>query len=278
MEETTMMLEGKAALITGGGAGIGAAIAERFVAEGARVCITGRRQQVLDEFVGSLPAGRVTTCAGDVSILEDAKRMVDTTVQFAGKLDILVNNAGIDPGGSVVDLEPDLWHQVLEINLTGPFYTMKYAIPKMIEQGGGSIINIASLAATRCLPHMLPYSVAKAGLLMLTKQAALDYGPANVRCNAVLPGATRTEMLEHSLAPMAQAMGVDIDGAFAHMTSPLPLRRAATPEEITGVCVFLASEDSTYVTAEQIRVDGGAGVVDPGGAMCSSTGVAWGVS
>lgn len=273
-----MMLKEKVALITGGGAGIGAAIAERFVAEGARVCITGRTQETLDRVAGSLPRERVITCAGDVSKLQDARRMVDATVQFGGKLDILVNNAGIDPAGTVVDLDPEVWHKVIEINLTGPFYTMKFAIPHMMTAGGGSIINIASVAAVRCLPNMLPYSVAKAGLLMLTKQAALDYGPANIRCNAVLPGATRTEMLENSLKPMAKAMGVDIDGAFAKMTSPLPLPRAASPREMTGICVFLASDDSSYITAEEIRVDGGAAVVDPGGAMCSDAGVGWGVS
>ncbi|OFW56739.1 MAG: hypothetical protein A2133_12205 [Actinobacteria bacterium RBG_16_64_13] len=271
-----MRLEGKVALITGGGAGIGTALARRFVAEGAKVCISGRRQEKLDEVARSLPKGSVVTCAGDVSKLDDAKRMVDVTVEFGGKIDVLVNNAGIDPGGTVVSLDPEVWHQVLETNLTGPFYTMKCAIPHMIAGGGGSIINISSLASVRCLPNMAAYCSAKAGLNMLTQQAALDFGPAGVRCNAVLPGPVRTEMTEHSLASMADAMGTDINGVFSKLTSSLPLRRASAPDEISGLCVFLASDDSRYITATAILADGGAAIVDPCGAALSSTGATWG--
>jgi NAD(P)-dependent dehydrogenase (short-subunit alcohol dehydrogenase family) len=207
-----MMLQGKVALITGGGAGIGAAIARRFVAEGARICISGRRQEKLEEMARSLPQGAVVTCAGDVSSFEDVERMVETTLEFGGKLDALVNNSAIDPGGTVVDLDPEIWRKVLDVNLTGPFYTMKAAIPHMIAAGGGSIINVSSLGGVRCLPSMAAYCTTKAGLIMLTQQAALDFGQARIRCNAVCPGPTRTEMLEHSLSPMAQAMGVDVDG------------------------------------------------------------------
>ena len=204
-----MMLEGKVALITGGGAGIGVAIAQRFVAEGAKVCISGRRQEKLDEVARSLPKGTVATVAGDVTVYEEAQRMVDAAVEFGGKLDVLVNNAGIDQGGLIVDLDPKVWHDVIETNLTGPFYLMKFAIPHMVKNGGGSIINMASLAGVRCLPNMAAYCSAKAGLIMLTQQAALDYGRAKIRCNAVLPGPVRTEMVENSMIPMAQAMGVE---------------------------------------------------------------------
>jgi meso-butanediol dehydrogenase / (S,S)-butanediol dehydrogenase / diacetyl reductase len=271
-----MMLEGKVALITGGGVGIGVAIAERFVAEGARICVTGRRQEKLDEVVRSLPKGAVGTCAGDVSVLEDAKRMVDAAVAFGDRLDILVNNAGVDRGGLIVDLDPKIWHEVIETNLTGPFYLMKYAIPHMIEAGGGSIINMASLAGVRCLPNMAAYCSAKAGLIMLTQQAALDYGPAKIRCNAVLPGPTRTKMLETSMIPMAEAMGVDVDGVFGKLTQFLPLRRAASTTEVAGICAFLASDDAAFITATAILVDGGAAIVDPCGAALSSTGATWG--
>jgi meso-butanediol dehydrogenase/(S,S)-butanediol dehydrogenase/diacetyl reductase len=273
-----MMMEGKVALITGGGAGIGVSLAERFVAEGAKVCISGRRREKLEEVARSLPKGKVAVCAGDVAVLEDAKRMVESTREFGGKIDVLVNNAAIDPGGTVVDLDPDVWHKVQETNLTGPFYTMKFAIPLMIEAGGGSIINISSLAGVRCLPSMAAYCSSKAGLVMLTQQVALDFGPAKVRCNAVLPGPTRTVMLEHSLTPMAEAMGVDVDGVFDKLTSSLPLRRAATCDEVAGICAFLASDDSSFITAAAIMVDGGAAVVDPCGAALSSTGATWGVA
>jgi meso-butanediol dehydrogenase / (S,S)-butanediol dehydrogenase / diacetyl reductase len=272
-----MMLEGKVALITGAGAGIGTEIAKRFVAEGAKVCITGRKPDKLDKVVASLPAGTAVSCPGDVSTLEGAKLMVEATVAFGGKIDILVNNAAIDPGGSVVDLDPDVWHAVIETNLTGPFYTMKFAIPYMIENGGGSIINISSLASVRCIPTMAPYCASKAGLNHLTNQVALDFGKHKVRANSVLPGPVRTEMSEHSLGGMATALGCDMDGVFGRLTCTLPLARAAAPSEIAGICAFLGSDDASFITAETILVDGGASMVDPCGASLSMSGASgWG--
>jgi meso-butanediol dehydrogenase/(S,S)-butanediol dehydrogenase/diacetyl reductase len=273
-----MKLDGKVALITGAGTGIGAAIAERFVADGARVCITGRRQEMLDKVAQSLPVGTVVTCAGDVTKFEDAKRMVETTLGFADKLDALVNNAAIDPGGTtVVDIDPELWHRVLETNLTGPLYLMKASIPHMVKEGGGSIINIASLGGLRCLPGMPAYCASKAGLIMLTKQVALDFGPAKIRCNAVCPGGTRTEMLEKSLGPLAEVLGTDLEGVFRCISSMVPLRRTANPSEITGICSYLASDDSTFMTGSVLLVDGGAAIVDVAGAALTNAGVKWGV-
>jgi meso-butanediol dehydrogenase / (S,S)-butanediol dehydrogenase / diacetyl reductase len=272
-----MMLEGKFAMITGAGAGIGVEIAKRFVAEGAKICITGRRQHKLDETIAMLPAGTAVTCVGDVSTLDGAKRMVEATVEFGGKIDILVNNAAIDPGGSVVDLDPEVWHAVLETNLTGPFYTMKFAIPYMIKNGGGSIINISSLASVRCIPTMAPYCASKAGLNHLTNQVALDFGKYNVRANSVLPGPCRTEMSEHSLGGMAKAMSCDMDGVFKQLTCTIPLQRVSAPREMAGICAFLGSDDASFITAESILVDGGASMVDPCGASLSMTGASgWG--
>jgi NAD(P)-dependent dehydrogenase (short-subunit alcohol dehydrogenase family) len=273
-----MKLDGKVALITGAGTGIGAAIAERFVADGARVCITGRRQEMLDEVAQSLPVGKVLTCAGDVTKFEDARRMVDTALGLAGKLDVLVNSAGIDPGGTtIVDIDPELWHRVLETNLTGPLYLMKASIPHMIKGGGGSIINIASLGGLRCLPGMAAYCSSKAGLIMLTQQVALDFGPSNIRCNAVCPGGTRTAMLEKSLSPLAEALGTGLEGVFTSISSMVPLRRTANPSEITGICSYLASDDSTFMTGSVLLVDGGAAIVDVAGAALTNAGVKWGV-
>lgn len=273
-----MKLDGKVALITGAGSGIGAAIAERFVADGARICITGRHQEKLNEVAQSFPEGTVLTCAGDVTSLEDAKRMVETTLKFTGKLDVLVNNAAIDPGGTtVVDMEPELWHRVLDINLTGPMFLMKVSIPHMIKGGGGSIINIASLGGLRCLPGMPAYCSSKAGLIMLTKQVALDFGPAKIRCNVVCPGGTRTEMLEKSLAPLEEVLGTDIEGVFERISSMVPLRRTASPSEITGICSYLASDDSTFMTGSVLLLDGGAAIVDVAGAALTNVGVKWGV-
>jgi meso-butanediol dehydrogenase/(S,S)-butanediol dehydrogenase/diacetyl reductase len=273
-----MKLDGKVALITGAGTGIGAAIAERFVADGARICITGRRLEMLTKVAKSLPAGKVLTCAGDVTKLEDVRRMVETALVFTGKLYVLVNNAAIDPGGTtVVDIDPELWARVLETNLTGPLYLMKASIPHMVKAGGGSIINIASLAGLRCLPGMPAYCASKAGLIMLTKQVALDFGPAKIRCNAVCPGGTRTEMLELSLSPLTEATGMDLDGVFTRISSMVPLRRTASPDEIPGICSYLASDDSAFMTGSALLIDGGAAIVDVAGAALSNIGVKWGV-
>jgi len=272
-----MKLEGKVALITGGGTGIGAAIAKRFVDEGAKICITGRRQEMLDKVAQSMPPDSVTTCSGDVTDFKDIEKMLNTTMKFGGKLDVLVNNAGIDPGGTVVDLDLELWKKVIDINLTGPFLAMKASLPHMIQNGGGSIINIASLGGLRCLPGMPAYCTSKAGLIMLTKQAALDYGPFKVRCNAVCPGATRTAMLEEALTPLTESLTTDIDGVFAHISSNIPLRRVAAPDEVTGICSFLASDDSSFMTGSVLLLDGGASIVDVSGAALSSAGVNWGV-
>jgi NAD(P)-dependent dehydrogenase (short-subunit alcohol dehydrogenase family) len=266
-----MKLKGKVALITGGGTGIGAAIAERFVADGARVCITGRRQEPLDRVAQALPAGAVTTCAGDVSKHEDVKRMVEAAVSFGGRLDVLVNNAGMDQvPANVVDIDPDVWQKIIDVNLTGPFLLMKESIPYMVKAGGGSVINVSSLAGIRSIPNMPAYSASKGGLVTLTQQAALDYGPHRVRCNVICPGGVRTEMIEGAMSHFTGKLGTDVEGVFAYFTKDVPLRRVAAPDEIAGICSYLASDDSAFVTGTVLPVDGGAAIVDVSGAAISS--------
>ncbi len=273
-----MDLKGKMALITGGGTGIGKAIAKRFVEDGAKICITGRRKEKLDNVAQSLSSENVVTCSGDVKIYSDAERMVNTAIEFGGKLDVLVNNAGIDPGGTIVDVDPEIWKDVMETNVTGSFLMMKAALPHMIKNGKGSIINISSLGGMRCLPGMSAYCTSKAAIIMLTKQAALDYGPNNIRCNAVCPGATRTAMLEEALSPLAESLGTDVDGVFARISSNVPLHRVSAPEEVTGLCSYLASDDSSFMTGSALLIDGGAAIVDVSGAALSGEGVNWGVA
>jgi meso-butanediol dehydrogenase/(S,S)-butanediol dehydrogenase/diacetyl reductase len=263
-----MKLKGKVALITGGGTGIGAAIAERFVADGAKVCIIGRRQQMLDQVAQSLPDGAVVTCSGDVSKERDVDHMVETVLAFGGRLDVLVNNAAMDqdPPASVTDIDLEIWRRVIEVNMTGPLLLMKASIPQMIKGGGGSIINISSLAGLRCIPDMPAYCSSKAGLIMLTQQAALDYGPSKVRCNVICPGGIRTTMIENAMGPFAKALGTDLDGLFSLFSSNVPLRRVAAPDEISGICSYLASDDSSFMTGSVIVIDGGAAIVDVSGA------------
>jgi NAD(P)-dependent dehydrogenase (short-subunit alcohol dehydrogenase family) len=273
-----MKLSGKVALITGGGAGIGRALAQRFVAEGARVCIVGRRQALLDKVVESVPAGTLTTCAGDVTNFGDVQRMAETTISWGGKIDAVVNCAAIDSNGSVAEVDPAVFRKVLEVNVVGPFQVMKAVIPHMVKGGGGSIVNISSLGGLRCLPTMAPYCTSKAALNMLTQQAALDYGPSKVRCNVVCPGATMTESFGDAVGPLMKALNTDINGVVSRIMANVPLRRAATPEEMTGVCVFLASDDSSFMTGCILMMDGGASIVDVSGAALSSVGVNWGAA
>ncbi len=271
-----MQLEGKVALVTGGGTGIGAAITERLVAEGAKVCITGRRQEMLEGVAASLPTGCVTACVADVCRDEDAKRMVETALAIGGRLDILVNNAGVEYAGTVVQMDSAIWRQELEINLTGPFLTMKEALPYMIEAGGGSIINIASLAGVRCVPGSPAYCATKAGLIHLTKQVALDYGKDKIRCNVICPGPIKTKMLDNVLTPMANALDTDLDDVYGRLPKNVPLRRVAVPSEVAGVCAFLAGDDSSFITGTTIMVDGGTHIVDAFASTVGDLGVNWG--
>jgi meso-butanediol dehydrogenase / (S,S)-butanediol dehydrogenase / diacetyl reductase len=257
-----MKLEGKVALVTGGGIGIGAGIAERFVKEGAKVCITGRRAALLDKVAQSLPSGTITTCSGDVSKDEDVARMVAATVEFGGKLDVLVNNAGIASQLPITDLSREEWQNVLDINLTGPFLLMKAALPHMIKAGGGSIINIASVGGVRCLANFPAYCTSKAGLIMLTQQAALDYGRYKIRCNAVCPGIVKTDITLQEFGGLGKMLGMEPDAWFGMITKALPLRRFAETAEMGGICTFLASEDSAFMTGAALTIDGGTAVVD----------------
>jgi NAD(P)-dependent dehydrogenase (short-subunit alcohol dehydrogenase family) len=269
-----MRLEGKVALITGGGRGIGAAIAKRFVDDGAKIVISDIRADLLDSFAKTLKPGMVAACAGDVTKFEDVQKMVETTVKFGGKIDILVNNAGIDPGGSILNIEIDLWKKILDVNLNGPFLCMRAALPYMIKQGKGSIVNIASLAGVVCLPDMPAYCASKGGLIQLSNQCALEYGPKGVRSNVVAPGATKTEMLINAMNGLSKAIKKD---AFEVLTESVPLRHAATPDQITGACSFLASDDADFVSGAVLLVDGGAHVVDVSGASVGRAGAGWGV-
>ena len=269
-------LEGKVAIVTGGGVGIGAGIAESFIAEGARVLITGRRKEKLEEFAAKLPAGSIACFAGDVTKIEDAEAMVEAAVEKFGKLDILVNNAGIDPPGKVADIPVQDWLDIINTNINGVFFMTRFAIPKMIEQGGGSVINISSLAGVRAIPSMPAYCTSKAALLGFTQAVALDYGDKGIRVNAISPGATATDMMKQSQKGLAAAENTDIYGALGLITRFNPIKRAAEPDEIGPVAVFFACDDSKYITGQNLLIDGGATVVDPCGAAVSSLGRAWG--
>jgi meso-butanediol dehydrogenase / (S,S)-butanediol dehydrogenase / diacetyl reductase len=256
-------LENKIALITGGGTGIGAAIAKRFIEEGAKVCIIGRRKSRLQVVADSFPKGSVIICEGDVGIENDVIRMIQTAVNIQGELHILVNNAAGAVHGSVEDIAPSDWRSTLDVNLTGPFLTMHYAIPHMIKTGG-SIINIASVGGLRSIPGGAAYCTSKAALIMLTQQASVDLGPKGIRCNVVCPGLVRTEMTDGNMDRMGQNFNLDREGAYKLAVKDLPLGKAAMPDEIAPLCAYLASSESSFMTGATLVIDGGNTVLDPG--------------
>jgi len=267
-----MDLKGKAAIVTGGGTGIGEAIARRFVADGAKVCIAARRQEMLEKVARSLPSGTIKTCAADVSDPKDVERMVETALSFGIGLHVIVNNAAMEqtPMGGVAEVDIELWKRVVDVNLTGPFLLMRAAIPHMIKAGGGSVINIASLAAMRGCQRLPAYCASKGGLVSLTLQAAVDYGRDKIRCNAICPGPVKTDMLVAAMGPFAEAVKMSVDEVLKVFTEDVPLLRTANPSELAGICAFLASDDSSFLTGTVIPVDGGAGIVDLCGAAITN--------
>lgn len=268
-EVKTMRLNGKTALVTGGASGIGAATVERFVAEGAKVCIVDVQEQRLGEFAASFPAGLVAACTGDVSNADHIKAMVDAALGLGGRIDILVNSAAIDPPGPEVSRDMAMWQKIHDVNLTGPYLTMKAVIPHMVEAGGGSVINISSLSAVRFMSGRAAYTSAKGGLVALSQQVAVEYGPMRVRCNVICPGAIKTPLFERNMRPLAESVDKDVDWVYEKFTAFSPLRRIGRPEEIASICSFLASDDSSLMTGGVLIADGGTHLVDANGAAIS---------
>ncbi|UOT03281.1 SDR family oxidoreductase [Rhodococcus opacus] len=257
-----MRLEGKTALVTGAGTGIGAAIARRLIADGARVCLVGRRQSALAHTLQELPDGKAITHDADVSDADAVAGAVRTAVEFGdGRLDIVVNNAGIGPVGTIEDCDLAEWDQALAVNLTGPMLVTRAAIPHL-RRGGGAVVNISSVAGRRAFPSLAAYCVSKAGLIMLTQQAAVDFGADGIRFNAVCPGWIRTPMSEQDMQAVIEIHGGDVDSAFALVSRDTPLQRVADPSEIAAVVAFLASDDASFVSGEVMAADGGSTLLD----------------
>lgn len=256
-----MDLNGKVAIVTGGGTGLGAEIAKRFVCEGANVVITGRRKERLEQLRAELPEGSTKICAGDVTDQASREAIIQTALSFGKGLHVLVNNAGSpDVSTPLADFSIEAWNSAIAINLTAPFCLMKMVIPHMIASGGGSIVNIASLAALGAIPGSVGYCTTKRGLLAMTEVAAVDYGDKGIRCNVVCPGSFMTDMTRHGLVDLSG--GGSVDDAEKKFAAAVPQKRIADPREITGLVSFLASDESSYVNGATIPIDGGASVVD----------------
>jgi meso-butanediol dehydrogenase / (S,S)-butanediol dehydrogenase / diacetyl reductase len=248
----------KVALVTGGGTGIGAAVARRLAADGYAVAVTGRRKAPIEEVATELSGLAVVADTGDA---DDGARAVAETVERFGGLDALVCNAGIGGDGSLHDLDPATWDNVLRVNLTGAFLMARAAIAHLVERRG-AIVTVSSAAGLRASPSSLAYCASKAGLAMLTQCIAVDHGPEGVRANCVCPGWVRTPMADEEMATLGERVGTDVDGAYNACLVDVPLRRAASTEEVAATIVWLLSEEASYVNGALLPIDGGHTAVD----------------
>lgn len=247
-------------LVTGGGTGIGAAVARQLATAGDQVVICGRRAEPLNTVAEQTGALAVVA---DVSEASGVAVVVDETIASFGRLDGLVLNHGIMRTGRVADLSVEDWHETLQVNLTGPFLLVRAALPYLL-QGRGSVVSVSSVAALRASEAMAAYSASKAALLLLTQSLAVDHGPDGLRANAVCPGWTATEMADMEMADLGEARGVSAADAYRLATSFVPQRRAASADEVAGAVCWLLSEAASYVNGAILPVDGGSCVVDPG--------------
>ena len=244
-------LTGRVAIVTGGSRGLGREMAEGLAEAGARLVLCARRADWLTPAVAEIRAAghAVEAAACDVSSPGQVQAVVDLAMGAFGRVDILVNNAGISWGAEPEDMPLDKWHAVLETNLTGAFLFAQAAAREMLKREAGSIINVASVAGLQGLangPHYAGYAASKAGLMGLTRELAASWGRRGIRVNAIAPGFFHSRLAD-AVIPLAEPA--------IKASNPIP--RIGNPGELKGVCVFLASDASSYVTGQTLVVDGG---------------------
>jgi NAD(P)-dependent dehydrogenase (short-subunit alcohol dehydrogenase family) len=250
-----MRLQGKVAVITGAASGMGLAMATLFAAEGAAVVMGDYNLPRLEEAVAKISAagGAITYCHGDIAQQASAECLIDTAIKTHGRVNVLVNNAGVmDHFDGVAELSNELWRRVMGINLDGPMYTMRAAIPHMISNGGGHIINIASTAGISGGAAGAAYTASKHALVGLTKSTAWLYAPQGIRCNAIAPGGTKTNIGESMNAALLNPVGMARTGQFSAL---IPLMLEAS--DIATLALFLASDESHFLNGTVIPADGG---------------------
>jgi len=252
MDKLTFDLSGKIAIVTGASRGIGQSIAQTLAAHGAVVYCTSRKIEDLKKVQLEIEShgGKAHAVACHIGKLEDIQNLFKVVEEQYGKLDILVNNAATNPFfGDVLHATPDAWDKTVDVNLKGYFFASQYAANLMIKNGGGSIVNVASINGIRPAPFQGIYSITKAGVIAMTKSFAKELAPFNVRVNAILPGLTETKFS----SVMTQNQEI------LNMILPtIPMKRVASPKEMTGAVLYLVSDAASYTTGSTIVIDGGA--------------------
>ncbi|MBW8016110.1 MAG: SDR family oxidoreductase [Planctomycetes bacterium] len=250
-----MKLTDKVAIITGGNSGIGEATAKLFSREGARVCITGRNEERCRKVVEEInkTGGQAVFVVADVRFPDECRKTLETTVEAFGKVDILFNNAGVYFAENAVDCPEEHWDLTIDISLKGTFLMSKFALPSMIEQQSGVIINVSSGWGILGGKKAVSYCAAKGGIVLMTKAMALDHAGQGIRVNSLCPGDVQTPMLKED----ARMQGMTWDEYHAQAAAQRPMGRIGTVEEIAKAALFLASDDSTFMTGASLVVDGG---------------------
>ncbi len=247
-------LVGKVALITGGGTGIGRAIALAFVREGAKVAVAGRRREKLEETLREVEklGGEGLAIVCDVAKAKDGERAVKETAKAFGQLNVLVNNAGVLHAATIEGTSEDQWDNLMTINLKGPFLMCKAALPEFRKTGGGTIVNVGSVLGLVAMKDRAAYCASKGGVSLLTKAIALDHAHENVRSNCICPSIVETELVQGLFAASEEGKAL----RKARIGS-IPLGRMGRPEDVAEMAVFLASEESSWLTGAAIPLDGG---------------------
>jgi NAD(P)-dependent dehydrogenase (short-subunit alcohol dehydrogenase family) len=249
-------LNGTRALVTGASSGIGREVAKRFAAEGAAVACGGRDRDRTEETVSAITGagGRALAAIGDVSTVEGARSVVDEAARALGGLDAVINNAGIDATDwrDVAEWPVEEFDRIIATNLRGPFLVSKFAIPHLLEAGGGSIVHMSSVCAVTVWAGDCGYDISKAGLNMLSDHIAVEYGPRGIRSNTLMPGVIRTELHESVMEAMNDGRAFERQLLGRH-----PIGRFGTVEEVADACVFLCDDGAGFLTGANISIDGG---------------------